>query len=414
MEKYNVYVGTKQSDIDLRDDFFDYCISYYGNQIDNGVVYCQNFRSDIHYETAFIEFLIKSMKQQIDKHPACQFIFYANKLAWKVLQYAPELTEYIGCLAPLTLLNALDNKIILRDWTQTYGAKFKHTILSKSQLCNLMDVDDGKTYIIQKSISAGGEGTYLCNEESFSAVLPQLPNDELYLVSPEIAGLSISCTIICHNNNIVVFPPNVQKSCCGQKTDYRILFQGSDFIEGAALSKKSKQKLYESAKKFGEMIVDMGYRGVCGIDYVLSESNSELYIIEVNPRFLGSTCLINKALADAKLPSLFYFHQLAFHDDPIPFTLCKAAEELYIPYYSRVVTNRGTYAKDYMKEVLASVDNNTTIFWDGFTPNELFRSELDAYLFRTCHYVRDKNREINDNPRLSIISLQHFPQNFNL
>ena len=256
----------------------------------------------------------------------------------------------------------------------------------------------------------------MCNEKSLSTVLQQLPNDELYLVSPEITGLSISCTIICHINNIVVFPPNVQKSYCGPKTDYRILFEGSNFIEGATLSKENRQKLYKSAKRFGEMIVSMGYRGVCGIDYILSESNSELYIIEVNPRFLGSTCLINKALADAKLPSLFYFHQLSFQDESIPFTLRNAAEELYIPYYSRVVTNRGTYAKDYMKEVLASVDNNTTIFWDGFTPDKLFQSELDAYLFRTCHYVRNirnKNRETNDNSRLSINSLQHSPPNFN-
>lgn len=390
MRKYNVYVGTKQSDIDLRDNFFDYSISYYGNRINNGVVYCQDFRSDIHYEMPFIDFLIKSMKQQIDEHPICQFIFYANKLAWRVLQYAPELKEYIRCLTPLTLLNAFDNKIILRDWTQTFGTRLKHTVLSKSQLCNWIDIKDGKTYIIQKSISAGGEGTYLYNEESFSTVLPQLPNDELYLISPAIAGLSISCTIICHNNSIVVFPPNVQKSCCGKKTDYRILFEGSNFIEGATLSKRDRQKLYESAKKLGKMIVNMGYRGVCGIDYVLSESNSELYIIEVNPRFLGSTCLINKALANAKLPSLFYFHQLAFQDEPIPFKLCDAAEKLYIPYYSRVVTNRGTYTKDYMNEVLASVNNDTVIFWDGFSPEKLPQSELDAYLFRTCHHGRNK------------------------
>ena len=184
----------------------------------------------------------------------------------------------------------------------------------------------------------------------------------------------------------MVFPPNVQKSCCGKKTGYRILFEGANFIEGAKLSKRAKQKLYENAKMFGEMIVNMGYRGVCGIDYVLSESNSELYIIEVNPRFLGSTYLINKALADAKLPSMFYFHQLAFQEQLIPFTLCDAAEKLHMPYYSRVVTNRGTYAKDYMNEVLASVNNDTVIFWDGFSPEKLPQSELDAYLFRTCHH----------------------------
>ena len=193
----------------------------------------------------------------------------------------------------------------------------------------------------------------------------------------------------------MVFPPNVQKSCCGKETNYRILFEGSNFIEGVALSKRNKQKIYKSAKNLGEMIAKMGYRGVCGIDYVLSKSKSELYIIEVNPRFLGSTCLINKALADANLPSLFYYHQLAFQDEPIPSNLCDAAEKLHIPYYSRVVTNRGACTKDYVNEVLASVNNETVIFWDGFNPEKLPQSELDAYLFRTCH--RNSNKlQAND------------------
>ena len=391
MRKFTVYVGTKQSDIDIRDTFFDYSISYYGNQIDNGVVFCQNNRSDIHYETAFINFIIKSMKRLIREHAICQFIFYANKLAWKVLQYAPELKNYIVCLNSCTLLNELDNKIILRDWTQTYGKNYNHAVLSKSQLSNLiMNTNVGENYIVQKSVSAGGEGTYFCNKESFSTVLPQLTNEELYLVTPEIKGLSVSCTIICHNDAIVVFPPSVQKSCCSYETAFRILFEGSDFIDGATLCKKDRQNVYYNAKKFGEMIVSMGYRGICGIDCVLSESDSKLYIIEVNPRFLGSTFLINRALVDAKLPSLFYFHKLAFQGKPIPFNLRSAAEELYIPYYSKTVTNRGPYAKDYMNEVLASVDDNTTIFWDGFCPEKILHAELDAYLFRTCHRNRNK------------------------
>lgn len=112
----------------------------------------------------------------------------------------------------------------------------------------------------------------------------------------------------------------------------------------------------------------MRYHGICGLDFILSNINSELYIIEANPRFLGSSFLINAALADTKLPSLFYFHHQAFQDNPISTKLCDAAEKLYIPYYSKVVTNRGTYTKDYMNRALKSVNNDTPIFWEGFSP----------------------------------------------
>lgn len=49
----------------------------------------------------------------------------------------------------------------------------------------------------------------------------------------------------------------------------------------------------------------MGYRGVCGIDFVIDDSN--VSILEVNPRFLGSSFIINTTLADENLPSLAFF-----------------------------------------------------------------------------------------------------------
>lgn len=65
----------------------------------------------------------------------------------------------------------------------------------------------------------------------------------------------------------------------------------------------------------------MGYRGVCGIDFVIDDSN--VSILEVNPRFLDSSFIINTTLADENLPSLAFFHLAAFQNTPINYKIIK-------------------------------------------------------------------------------------------
>lgn len=383
MDNYRVYIGTKQSDIDERDRFFDGSISYYGFPDKDHIVYSQRTRKDNRYEKDFVDFLIEEMKKCIVQHPNCYFIFYANKLAWKVIQHAPELKKNIACLNELALLNQLDNKIIFRDWALKQWNDLEHMVLSKDELRSLVQKNN-RQYIIQRSTSAGGEGTFLLSSASFNSVYRQLPQNELYLVSDYIHGSSVSCTIVCLPSKTIVFPPNVQSSSVGPETDYRILFEGSNFIEGAALAPKTKRELYGTAKEIGERLLGMGYRGVCGIDFITH--NNRVIVLELNPRFLGSSFILNTALADAKLPSLAYFHWASFNSIDLPYHLCQAAEQVKVPYYSRVVTNRGMYTTQYMEKILSLVDHQTKVCFDGFHPNDLLLTEDNAYLFRTLHY----------------------------
>ena len=58
-----------------------------------------------------------------------------------------------------------------------------------------------------------------------------------------------------------------------------------------------------------------GYRGVCGIDFMLTEK--ALYFLEINARFQASSFLLNRLLCKKDLPSLHKLNQMAFaHDRP--------------------------------------------------------------------------------------------------
>lgn len=388
MKDYRIYVGTKQSDLDSRDHFFNGSISYYGFPDKNHIVYTQNVRRDNRYEKEFIDYLIKQMKNHVNKRQNCRFVFYANKLAWKVIQHAPELKKNISCLNDQAVLNQLDNKIIFRTWALKYWNTINHEVLSKEQLISLVQNND-KRYIVQRSVSAGGEGTFLLDQSNFDFVYSQLSQNELYLISDFIQGTSVSCTIICLQTTVIVFPPNVQSSSVGLETDYRILFEGSNFIEGSKIDNKIKNKIYNTAKEIGERILEMGYRGVCGIDFMVHKN--DVITLELNPRFLGSSFILNTALIDTKLPSLAYFHWAAFHNIDIPYDMRQAAEQIRVPYYSKVVTNRGAHTRCYMEKVLSLIDQQTKVYFDGFDPNNLKFTDMNAYLFRTLHYKDSEN-----------------------
>lgn len=374
-----IYVGTKQSDLDRRDRFFSHSIVYYGEPRADSSVYSQKIRNDNKYEKPFIDFVIGEMKTQLRMDPHCQFVFYANKLAWRLLEFAGELKPNITAINPFVLLNALDNKFVFRAWYHTKTGLSPYRIMAKHELINIL-LSPSSTYVVQKSFSAGGEGTYLWNDSSRDVVYPQLSPSQLYLVSEFIDGPSISCTIICHSNGTIVFPLNVQRISVNESTRYRFLFEGSDFIKGRGLPRDVQAKVKQQALSIGKDLFQMGYRGICGIDFMLHDGLP--LIMEINPRFLGSSFLIDTALMDCGLPSLARLHTLSFLERPLDDGLIYELEHINIPYYSRVATNRGESTEDYIRGMLAAAEKDITVFMDGFRMEELSMAAPNAYLFR--------------------------------
>ena len=58
---------------------------------------------------------------------------------------------------------------------------------------------------------------------------------------------------------------------------------------------------------------ELGYLGVVGIDYIYTDN--ELFFIEINPRFQGSTKQIDKLLKESNLPSIFEYNYNCFYSD---------------------------------------------------------------------------------------------------
>jgi predicted ATP-grasp superfamily ATP-dependent carboligase len=100
---------------------------------------------------------------------------------------------------------------------------------------------------------------------------------------------------------IIVFPGSVQ---IVEVENNCLLYKGGDYIAFKTLSEKNRKYFYDMTYSLASMLQEMGFRGICGID-VLVGRNDELYLMEVNPRFQGSSNILNRALVDQGCDSLF-------------------------------------------------------------------------------------------------------------
>ena len=81
------------------------------------------------------------------------------------------------------------------------------------------------------------------------------------------------------------------------------MYVGGDFIYGNSLSKDILLKTKSYTEHILNKVKEMGYRGIIGIDYILTKDDEVLFM-EINPRFQASSFLINMELEKLKLPCL--------------------------------------------------------------------------------------------------------------
>ncbi|MDR0862216.1 MAG: hypothetical protein LBN30_05535 [Oscillospiraceae bacterium] len=134
--------------------------------------------------------------------------------------------------------------------------------------------------------------------------------------------------------------------------------------------------MYVYSKAMGEQLIHTGYRGVCGIDYLVL--GDELLMLEINPRFLGSSFLVEQALRDNHLQSLREMNISAFNHGWIDSDYAARVENMSIGYDSATYS----YFKDFQSYDIARFLENCkrdgTVYLDGFDLTQSL--EHDAYL----------------------------------
>jgi hypothetical protein len=76
------------------------------------------------------------------------------------------------------------------------------------------------------------------------------------------------------------------------------------------------QKARKQALIIGEYLNSLGYKGICGIDFLMDKRNERVYPIEINPRFTGAFPMLSMLHIKDRVIPMEVFHMLEFLDVP--------------------------------------------------------------------------------------------------
>ena len=331
-----------------------------------------------------------------------KFMFYNPATAHKL---SPRLKEHVICLNEQTLLDGINDKILCRNWLLQNGIPIisfrtmtgqEINAISYNKLCHT------DACVIQSNYGGGGIGTYLFNARNFDELKRKLNPLGRYIVSQYMDNsISVNTHIFISEKQTVLSPGSIQII---ETVDNQLCYRGADFIAFKSISVSVREKVRDESIKIANLLRNVGYRGVAGIDFIIS-ADDNVYCSEINPRFQASSALLDLYLAknqsNGLASSVFELNCQAFNnalksdldfEDDIGFSC-------HYYYDDGKPINYFAQKADLMNKTAFRLDADGVAF-----DNE--KIGKDSYLFRVvfdhqiCAISPDNTIWINDNIRV--------------
>lgn len=383
-----IWIGKYQSDIYYTNQYINGSITYYGDGLNRNICCCSTYNRDYNKEL-FIALIIKNIKQWLGKY---NYIFYNQSYAYEVINLYPECKEYIININSKELINWLSNKTLVRLWVKNITNVPAFCAVSGNEcrysyLKSLFPREN--KFVVQDNLSSGGLGSFIIENDDETSLCMLKPYD-VYLVSPLIENsYSINIHMLIGKAEQIIFPMSVQII---EPNKSPFIFRGSDFIIAKTIPQDIVDKLHSYARAISEKLAHMGYRGICGLDFVVQRN--EIYFIEINARFQGSSFLIDRVLMEENLPSLYELSERAFRNTSFQVDKEKL-ENLNIKYSYYKVKCNNTISMQFINQCLNCTDIDI-YFFDG----SVRKKPTKGYIFR---FISKRNIvSINPNNQLNI------------
>lgn len=304
-----MFIGPKQKTIE-NNDFFDKSITLVGENVKDNISLSRKLPFDYWNPDNNVK--------EID--------FYTQEIAKifesvEIMAHNPNLASkctfnnnvHLICMNTKKILDILDDKIKTRKLFNGIVPMLKYSKISGKTLIEMTPNDITSDLVIQLPFGSGGSKTFLYTKDTIDNLKKNIISDAVYSVSEyqkDNVPYNIHCMI--GDNEIQLFSPSEQDLEITDKIEYI----GSFFV--ITISTRIKQKMINYSEKICKKLQNLGYRGVLGIDWIYT--NEELYFIEINPRFQGSTRQVDLLLKKSGLPSIFEYNYLAFNHKILPDT----------------------------------------------------------------------------------------------
>ena len=321
MGKNYIWIGPRVSDID-NDIFFSNSITTYGNGKYSFTNKSKRIARGLGNEISFIE---NSINEICSENPNAKFMLYDQT---ELGLYNDLCKEKIICTNSVDLLQLLNSKQFTRAWFSNYINCLPFVVMpfsdcSYEHLCRIFPGVD--LFTIQNIYGVGGTKTYIIdNDFSLNRAIQQNKAYDICIAAPYMKNsVSLNIHLICTNTDIILFPFSKQIISIYEN---KLLYTGNDFT--ISFDCTLRKSILEYSYIIGTKMKSLGYKGIAGIDFLWV--NNKLYFLEINPRFQGSTKLLNVWLKENNYSSIFQMNWEAFYGNVKNYHL----EYETIPYIS--------------------------------------------------------------------------------
>lgn len=346
-----IAIGPREQDFAYTNGFFSGSITLYGSNKNDNISYSGIHQYRINHNVFSKDqgdFVENKMLEAIEADPNVQFMSYDPNQAYNCDK---KIVEHTVCLNAKNLMDKLNHKISFRAWAKDVCRVYCSELLYGGECTyNELRKRYGKydSFIVQADFATGGEGTFLLTALNAKKVEEKLEREEKYLVSGyEYYNIPINIHAIIYEEEILIFPVSVQiMRVHGDK----LLYQGADFVEVGHIDESALKEFQKYMKNICLKLQKEGYRGVTGVDGMIV--GKDVYILEMNNRFQGSTLLLNLALKDADIPSMQELNYESFNRKKSQYNV----EALSVPYscFTYIANEKGMpnegHIRDFSKE----------------------------------------------------------------
>lgn len=396
-----IWIGKYQSDMEYTKEYFKGSITYYGTN-EGGNICCCTENARIYKKYLFISFIAENVKKSLGNF---QYVFYNQGYAYEVITLVPECKEYIININSQKLIEWLSNKTLVRLWVNNFIKVPSFCAISGYE-CTYKYLTalfpQNNKFIIQDNYLSGGQGSYIIDANT-DKLFEKINPIEIYLASPLIENsYSVNLHILVSKNEQIIFPPSIQIIDPNSDT---FIFRGSDFIAAKEMPFHIIEHINNISRKISEKLAYIGYRGICGMDFIIQNEN--IYFIEINPRFQGSSFIINRSLMERNLPSLYELNRKAFNDDSLLYEK-ETLEKIEVNYSFFKLKCDVLISSSYIINALKSSDINA-IFMDGLDVEQPF------YRGYICRFISKRNIvSVNPNKNINIYENLLFNKAFDI
>lgn len=360
------WIGVRESDIEGCDKLYKGSLTILGSGENGNISYSSNINERINHnseddEKQVNEWLNKNALEILANNPNAKFMFYNQE---KIFEYDELIIKNTICSNNKCLIENINNKFLMREWLKNEIPVLKYNYYSGKEILSKRNlIQEDNNIVVQAKNSSGGYNTFLVNNRNINEVEEQLNKCDIYSVSEYCKNnIPINLHCIISKSKITLLQPSIQIL----KINNKINYTGTDFIEYRKIEENIKDKVKKYALRICEKLQRIGYLGVLGIDLIIY--NKEVYFMEINPRFQGSTSILNIALKENKQKTINELCIEAFNNKDIEikeidvnyskyvFDADEIAHELKVPYIRKQLDGfnknqslkRGAYKYSYI------------------------------------------------------------------